>query len=156
MRAPNALEPAEVIVVDVRDEGGLKASVRASIAANTRIRYLHIDLRITHQKNTDVHESSREIVLILDDDIILRKTSVQEILNVFNDPDLVGIGIPALRSDTRRVLWCHCQTVAYLQALAPQPSNGTHFTVYIVISNSSLLSRLLLTLVPISLRFASF
>ena len=79
-------QPAEVIVVDASDDRALKALVRDSIAGNTSIRYLHWPKGHV-SKNVGVQESFKEVVLILGDGIILTKDYVQEILNVFVDPD---------------------------------------------------------------------
>jgi glycosyltransferase involved in cell wall biosynthesis len=87
-----SIQPAEIIIVDASDKEGLEALVRSNTEGEIRIEYVRSEAHLTHQKNIGVQKSSRDIVLVLDDDVILSEDFVKEILNVFNNPRFDRIG----------------------------------------------------------------
>ncbi|MGD0170550.1 MAG: glycosyltransferase [Halobacteriota archaeon] len=84
--------PAEIVIVDASDEDGLEALVNNNSSGEIRIEYIRSVAGLTHQKNIGIQKSSGDIVLVLDDDIILKEDYVKEILNVFNNTDFNRIG----------------------------------------------------------------
>ncbi|MGZ4846458.1 MAG: glycosyltransferase family 2 protein [Halobacteriota archaeon] len=84
--------PAEIIIVDASDDDRLEALACKRSIGRIKIEYVRSEPGLTHQKNMGVQKSSSDIVLVLDDDVILNENFVEEILNVFNDPRLDGIG----------------------------------------------------------------
>ena len=76
--------PQEVIVVD-SSEDKIKEEVQkvTSHFPSLNIRYLHTSPGLPHQKNVGVRNSHGEIVLFLDDDVLIEKNFIEEILKVF-------------------------------------------------------------------------
>ena len=85
-------QPGEIVVVDGSDEDGLEALFIKNYGAETRIKYVRSVGSLPHKRNLGVRKSSGDIVLFLDDDIVLTEDFIKEILSVFNNPNLVGIG----------------------------------------------------------------
>jgi glycosyltransferase involved in cell wall biosynthesis len=84
--------PSEIVIVDGSDEDGLEALLTKHYGADTRIKYVRSEGSLPHKRNLGVRKSSGEIILFLDDDIVLTKDFIKEILSVFNNPNLDGIG----------------------------------------------------------------
>jgi glycosyltransferase involved in cell wall biosynthesis len=87
-----SIRPGEIIIVDASDKEGLETFVRDNTKGEIRTKYVRSEAGLTHQKNIGVEQSSGDIVLVLDDDVILDEDFVKEILNVYNDPRFDGIG----------------------------------------------------------------
>ncbi len=105
-----SVQPSEIIIVDASDKKGLEALLIKNYGAETRIKYVPSEAGLTHQLNIGVRESSGDIVLVLDDDVILNEDYVQEILKVFDNPCFDGIGCVFgehiwPKKDTKHVGW---------------------------------------------------
>ncbi|MGA3359797.1 MAG: glycosyltransferase family 2 protein [Halobacteriota archaeon] len=81
-----SVKPDEIVIVDVSDKDGLEASVIKNNRAEIRIRYVRSETGLTHQRNIGVRESTGDIVLVLEDDVVLDEDYVREVLKVFNNP----------------------------------------------------------------------
>ncbi len=86
------VQPAEIVIVDASDDEGLDALVCNSAGGTIKVAYVRSEPGLTRQKNIGVQKCSGDIVLVLDDDTILAKNYVEEILNVFNDPSFDRVG----------------------------------------------------------------
>ena len=85
-------QPGEIVVVDGSDEDGLDALLIKNFGAETGIKYVRSEGSLPHKRNLGVRKSSGDILLFLDDDIVLTENFIKEILSVFNNPNLDGIG----------------------------------------------------------------
>jgi glycosyltransferase involved in cell wall biosynthesis len=85
-------QPGEIVVVDASDEDGLEALLITNYGAATRIRYVRSEGSLPHTRNIGIEKSSGDILLFLDDDVVLTGNFIKEILSVFNNRNLDGIG----------------------------------------------------------------
>jgi GT2 family glycosyltransferase len=85
-------QPGEIVIVDASDEDELEALLTKNYGAEPRVKYVRSEGSLPYTRNIGVRESSGDILLFLDDDIVLTKDFIKEILSVFNDPNLDLIG----------------------------------------------------------------
>ena len=86
------LLPDEIVVVDSSDTQELKAKIEEFKSEKTKFIYLHTKAGMTYQWNTGVKNSCGDIVFILDDDTILEKDFIKEIVSVFENDKEREIG----------------------------------------------------------------
>ena len=77
------LPPDEIIIVDASDTEELKSKIKEFKSMKTKFVYIHTKAGMTYQWNIGVKNSCGDIVFILDDDTILDKDFIKEIINIF-------------------------------------------------------------------------
>lgn len=88
------LLPDEIVIVDASDTEKLDSSVIAELNKKIKTIYLHTAAGLTHQKNVGAKACSGDIIFVLDDDVILEKNFVKEIIKVFdNDSERKVAGV---------------------------------------------------------------
>lgn len=83
------LPPKEVIIVDSSDTDALKSELGKF---PLDIRYIRSRPGLTHQRNVGIENSSGDIVIFLDDDVLLDKNYIKEIARVFDEKGEDSIG----------------------------------------------------------------
>ena len=86
------LPPDEIIIVDASDTEELKSKIREFKSVKTKFEYIHTKAGMTYQWNIGVKNSCGDIVFILDDDTILEKDFIKEIINIFENDKEKTIG----------------------------------------------------------------
>ena len=75
--------PDEVVIVDSSDTEELKSKL--NIFNDLSIKYIHdIEASLTRAENIGIEDSIGDIIIILDDDVILEKNHIEEIIRVFD------------------------------------------------------------------------
>jgi GT2 family glycosyltransferase len=88
------LLPDEIVIVDCSTQKQLNSSIVAEANEKVKTIYLHTAPGLTYQRNRGIEASSGDILLFLDDDIVLDKNFVKEIVNVFeNDREQKVAGV---------------------------------------------------------------
>lgn len=87
-----SLKPNEIIVVDASDDQRLRHELNKLELAPVNLIYLYDQSGLTHGRNIGVQKATGEIILFLDDDVILEKDYVKEIVNVFKEDTKKEIG----------------------------------------------------------------
>lgn len=82
--------PDEIVIVDSSDTEGLKSKLNAFNDLN--IKYIHSKPGLTLQKNIGIKVSSGDIIIFSDDDMILDKKYINEIMYVFNNNSEKKVG----------------------------------------------------------------
>ena len=83
--------PDEIIIVDSSDTKNLKSLLDPF--ENFSIKYIHdIEASLTRAENIGIENSIGDIIIILDDDVILDKNHIKEIMRVFNNYPAEKIG----------------------------------------------------------------
>lgn len=81
--------PDEVIIVDASDTEDAYLKIKEEFP---RFKYLHTKPALTYQRNVGVGNSSGDLVFFLDDDIMLDKDFVKEIVKIFEKDSEKNIG----------------------------------------------------------------
>jgi len=81
--------PNEIIIVDSSNTDELKSKLNTF---TLNIRYIRSEPGLTHQRNIGIKNSSGDIIIFLDDDVIIDKDYIKEIIYVFNHypPEMIG------------------------------------------------------------------
>lgn len=88
------LLPDEIIIVDGSSTNEFDSNIITRANEKIKTIYLHTTAGLTHQKNAGVRASSGDILFFLDDDVVLEKDFIKEILNVFaQDPNEKVAGV---------------------------------------------------------------
>lgn len=75
--------PDEIVIVDSSDTENLKSAFDSFCDLN--IKYIHdIEASLTRAENIGVENNIGDIIIILDDDVILERNHIEEIIRVFN------------------------------------------------------------------------
>jgi len=83
--------PDEILVVDGSDTENLNAEVKLRFSGNAKIKYIHTKPGLTRQRNIGVNASSGDIIVFVDDDVVLEKDCLKEIVHVFDAyPENIG------------------------------------------------------------------
>ena len=86
------LLPDEIVVVDASDTQELNSKIKEFKSEKTKFVYVHTKPGVCYQRNIGIEKSSGDIVFILDDDTILDKDFIREIVNVFENDKENKIG----------------------------------------------------------------
>jgi GT2 family glycosyltransferase len=86
------LLPDEIVIVDASDTQELRIEVRHRFTEKLKIIYIHSKPGLTHQKNVGIGVSCGDIVFFLDDDVILDKDFMKEIVRAFEKDKEKRIG----------------------------------------------------------------
>jgi len=81
-----SFSPNELIIVDASDTENL------DVKGDSRFIYIHAKLPLTHSRNLGVKNSSGDVILFLDDDVVLDKNFIKEIVKVFGKDSKKKIG----------------------------------------------------------------
>jgi glycosyltransferase involved in cell wall biosynthesis len=76
--------PDEILIVDGSDTEKLNSEIKLRFTENARIKYVRSKSGLTHQRNVGINASSGDIIVFIDDDVILDKDCLKEIMHVFN------------------------------------------------------------------------
>jgi len=80
------------VIVDASDTEELNEAIKRQFSGSVKIIYIHSKPGLTHQRNVGVEASYGDIIFFLDDDVILDKDFVKEIINVFENDKEKEIG----------------------------------------------------------------
>ena len=86
------LLPDEIVIVDASDTRKLNSKIKEFKSMKTKFVYIHTKAGMTYQWNIGVKNSCGDIVFILDDDTILDKDFIKEIINIFEKDKEKTIG----------------------------------------------------------------
>lgn len=86
------LLPYEIVVVDGSSTQELNKQIKLRFGEKTSIKYIHSQPGLTRQRNVGIKASSGDIILFLDDDTILDKDYIREIIRIFHNYVGVKIG----------------------------------------------------------------
>jgi glycosyltransferase involved in cell wall biosynthesis len=86
------LLPDEIVIVDSSDTHELNSRIKEFKSGITKIIYVHTKPGVNYQRNIGIEKSSGDIVFFLDDDTILEKDFLKEIVNVFENDKEKKIG----------------------------------------------------------------
>ena len=84
--------PDEIVIVDASDTRDLKSEIEHQFFEKIKITYIHSKPGTNLQRNIGIGRSCGDIVFFLDDDVILDKEFVKEIVNVFENDKEKTIG----------------------------------------------------------------
>ena len=93
------LLPDELVVVDSSDTEELKSWLdsfcrsRFSVPLNFNFKYIHTKVGLTKARNKGLDNSTKDIVIYVDDDIRLDKNCIKEIVRVFDNDIEKRVGI---------------------------------------------------------------
>ena len=90
--ATQSVAPDEIIIVDASDTEEAYLKIKEEFAQKPKIIYIHTKPGLTYQRNVGIKNSSGEIVFFFDDDMIVDKDFVKEIMKVFEDDSDKKIG----------------------------------------------------------------
>ena len=79
------LLPDEIVIVDSSDTTELKSKLDDLLQDKITSKYIHAPLSLTQARNVGIKESTGDIIIFLDDDVILDKDYIKEIMHVFNN-----------------------------------------------------------------------
>jgi GT2 family glycosyltransferase len=122
-----ALLPDEIIIVDASDGQKLKSRIGAFKSGKINFIYIHTRPGLTYQRNVGIATSSGDIIIFLDDDVILDKEYIQNIMKVFendlkkNVGGVTGNNMFKKPQSPFRHLIGHCYRTAFLLSIY---SNG--------------------------------
>lgn len=86
------LLPDEIVIVDSSDTQELKSKIEEFKSEKTKFAYIHTKPGVNYQRNIGIERSCGDIVFILDDDTILEKDFIKEIVNIFENDNERKIG----------------------------------------------------------------
>jgi GT2 family glycosyltransferase len=86
------LLPDEIVIVDASDKQELNEAIKHQFSGSVKIIYIHSKPGLTYQRNVGIGASCGDIVSFLDDDVILDKDFIKEIVNVFENDKGKSIG----------------------------------------------------------------
>jgi len=78
-----SLPPDELIIVDASDTEKAHLKIKEQFPQDTRFKYIHTKPALTYQRNIGVRNSSSDIIFFLDDDMVLDKDFIKQIVKVF-------------------------------------------------------------------------
>ena len=95
------LLPDELVVVDSSDTEELKSWLDSfchsrfsvPLKLNFNFKYIHTKVGLTKARNTGLDNSSKDIVIYVDDDVVLDKDCIKEIVHVFDNDLEKRVGI---------------------------------------------------------------
>ena len=89
--------PDELVVVDSSDTKELKSWLdsfcRSRFPVPFNFKYIHAKVGLTKARNTGLDNSTKDIVIYVDDDVILDKECIREIVHVFDNDLEKKVGI---------------------------------------------------------------
>lgn len=86
----STVRPDEVLVVDGDEQRGAEASVDRRRGGPLDVRYLPAPRGLTRQRNVGLAAVRSELVLYLDDDARVRPDTLEKLIEVYRDPQVVG------------------------------------------------------------------
>jgi GT2 family glycosyltransferase len=87
-----SLSPDELIIVDAGDTEKAYLKIKEEFPQYSRFKYIHTKPALTYQRNIGVRNSSGDIIFFLDDDMVLDKDFIKEIVKVFEKDSEKKIG----------------------------------------------------------------
>lgn len=78
------LLPDEIVIVDSSDTTELRSKLDMYCNKST-FGYIHAKLSLTQARNVGIKESTGDIIIFLDDDVVLDRDYIKEIMHVFNN-----------------------------------------------------------------------
>lgn len=77
-------KPYEIIIIDSSDTNDLESKLNLLCEPkNTPLKYVHAEVSLTCARNIAIEKCTGDIILFIDDDVILDKNYIKEIVNVF-------------------------------------------------------------------------
>lgn len=86
------LLPNEIVIVDSTDTPELKSKLDELLRNKITFKYIHALLSLTQARNVGIKESTGDIIIFLDDDVILDRDYTKEIMHVFNNDSEKKVG----------------------------------------------------------------
>jgi glycosyltransferase involved in cell wall biosynthesis len=84
-------QPEEVLIVNGDNNDDLEEFLKVNLKGNLRYRIIKSPTGLTRQRNAGIKNAHSDIILFVDDDVILDKDHVKEIVRVFERfPDNIG------------------------------------------------------------------
>jgi GT2 family glycosyltransferase len=88
-----SLVPNEIIIIDSSKDGNLDSYLRTKFpVSRTEIKYIPFMASLTAARNMGVQKSKGDIVFFFDDDVILDKNYIKEVIKIFAEDESVEIG----------------------------------------------------------------
>lgn len=84
--------PDEIVIIDASDTQELNLKIKEFRSEKTKIIYVHTKPGMCYQRNIGIEKSYGDIVFILDDDTILEKNFIKEIVKIFEKDKYKKIG----------------------------------------------------------------
>ena len=86
------LLPDEIVIVDASDTQELNPKIKELKSEKTKFVYVHTKPGVCYQRNIGIERSGGDIVFFLDDDTILEKDFIKEIVNIFENDKEKKVG----------------------------------------------------------------
>jgi GT2 family glycosyltransferase len=86
------LLPDEIVIVDASDTEELNEEIKEFKSEKTKFVYVHTKPGVCYQRNIGIERSFGDIVFFLDDDTILEKNFIKEIVNIFENDKKREVG----------------------------------------------------------------
>jgi GT2 family glycosyltransferase len=86
------LLPDEIVIVDSSSSQELKSRIEEFRAGTTKFKYIYTKPGMTYQWNRGAEASSGDFVFFFDDDVILERDFIKEIMNIFRNDTEKKIG----------------------------------------------------------------
>jgi GT2 family glycosyltransferase len=117
-----APQSAEVLVVDASKGDSTRAVVDAASAAHPALgaRHLSSPPGLCRQRNRGLDEAQGEIVAYVDDDVLLESDALEQLLEPFADPAVVGATGKVLEPSPRRLSLKHSRLRRWLPGAGAQ------------------------------------
>lgn len=79
------LLPDEIVIVDSSDTTELKSNLNGLLRNKFSSKYIHTPASLTKARNIGIKESIGDVIIFLDDDVILDRDYIKEIVHIFNN-----------------------------------------------------------------------
>ena len=86
------LLPDEIVIVDSSDTDELKSNLDDLLQNKIAFKYIHAPLSLTQARNVGIKESTGDVIIFLDDDVILDRDYIKETMHVFNNDSEKKVG----------------------------------------------------------------
>jgi glycosyltransferase involved in cell wall biosynthesis len=89
-----SISPYEILIVDASDTDQSYVATKDEFHQNPKIKYIHSTSRsgLSADRNTGIRHSSGDVILFLDDDTVLEKGFIKEIVRIFEEDSGRRIG----------------------------------------------------------------
>jgi glycosyltransferase involved in cell wall biosynthesis len=95
--------PEEIVIVDAGKENGIKGKLEEKVKTTPiKLKYIRTEPGLTRQRNLGVKNSKGDIVFFFDDDVVLDKDYLKNVLEIYANTDYKNIGgVGAISSNSK-------------------------------------------------------